>query len=307
MLVDSINTINGCGTTNDTVSPCRSRIFSYTLGADADTGVAKEISCASAGTWTPVVDNGNLRGQMASYYDFYASQRVFQTDESKVRWVEPYEDAFGAGTMTTASTALYDESTSPPTLVGVVGIDLLLTDITAAAESSGVSLINALATRSKTCATTEVIPGSCALARIREGTATTETTASTLFRNGVVTTSRLCADDQKGCNERPEGACLGAEADAGRKTLSAKCDGTFDVTTEATHQSCCSSSSRSGLTKGEIAAIVIGVLALLVIIIVFVVCAVHKSGEAGADPNRVHIEERRDDTVVDTVPPAFGI
>eukprot|EP00049_Salpingoeca_infusionum_P024434 m.373562 g.373562 ORF g.373562 m.373562 type:complete len:234 (+) comp68488_c0_seq1:2-703(+) len=65
---------------------------------------------------------------MGHYYQYYA-QLSTDSKASHVTWVALYEDASGAGTVTTASLPVFDFSTSPPTLLAVVGIDVRADDL----------------------------------------------------------------------------------------------------------------------------------------------------------------------------------
>ena len=102
-------------------------IFTYSLGSGAAQDLPKNIACQNDGIWTPVEDGAtSLRTQMSYYYDYIASLRDTDTN---VVWVEPYIDAFGAGRMTTAALAVYDNVTTPPILLGVLGMDITVKEM----------------------------------------------------------------------------------------------------------------------------------------------------------------------------------
>ena len=66
------------------------KIFTFSLGTQADRSATKEIACSTNGIWTPVDDfDGDLVGAMASYYKLFASGLGNETDFTT--WVEPYE------------------------------------------------------------------------------------------------------------------------------------------------------------------------------------------------------------------------
>jgi hypothetical protein len=70
------------------------KIFTFSLGAQADHLVTKEIACSTNGIWTPVDDfDGDLVGAMASYYKLYALG--LGDDTEFTAWVEPYESFSG--------------------------------------------------------------------------------------------------------------------------------------------------------------------------------------------------------------------
>ena len=66
------------------------KIFTFSLGAQADHLVTKEIACSTNGMWTPVDDiYGDLVGAMASYYKLFTLG--LGDDTEFTAWVEPYE------------------------------------------------------------------------------------------------------------------------------------------------------------------------------------------------------------------------
>ena len=102
-------------------------IFSYSLGSGADLTTTKKLACNSNGAFAAIEDDSeSLRTQMSRYYEYYSTLR---RDVPSVVWAEPYMDASGAGEMTTASIALYDNRTTPQSLIGVLGIDVLTTTL----------------------------------------------------------------------------------------------------------------------------------------------------------------------------------
>jgi len=181
-------------------------MFTYSLGDGAARDIPKQMACDGKGIWSAVNDNGNIRGQMSHFYDYFSSQRA--SGDSRVTWSEPYEDSFGAGKMTTASKAIYDTSVSPPKLIAVVGIDILITDINAAAAQDGVgdsdSLLAALARRGATCVAFAATH-KCTLAHLRSADhSDSGGDFALLFGNAEESVSpeeRLCPDDPKSCGE----------------------------------------------------------------------------------------------------------
>jgi len=114
-------------------APYNLTIFTYGLGSEATGATAaatlKEIACANNGIWTPISDTGlTLIQEMSSYYQYFAALNAGQ---QQVVWVEPYIDDSGAGNLTTASIAVYDDTVYPPVHLGVIGVDLKLEDMVA--------------------------------------------------------------------------------------------------------------------------------------------------------------------------------
>ena len=139
-------------------------IFTFTLGSSASENIPKAIACANRGIFIPVPDNGDLRGSMSQYYDYFSALRQ-QVDDLQPVWVEPYVDALGLGEITTVSRALYDNSTGSIRLYGVVGIDILIKDLRNADPDNWQSTINYLARQVRCPAIREV--SNCQLDAIR--------------------------------------------------------------------------------------------------------------------------------------------
>ena len=65
---------------------------------------------------------------MSKYYNFIA----LNINQTEVVWSEPYVDGNGLGNMTTAAFPIYyNKSNSSKILLGVVGIDILMSELTA--------------------------------------------------------------------------------------------------------------------------------------------------------------------------------
>jgi Mg-chelatase subunit ChlD len=103
-------------------------IFSYALGANADTVTSKEIACTSGGIYANIPDGGNLIQQMSSYYKLYAILQGGAENMNFTTWVEPY--LYSSGVMgTTVSTPVFDRSSNPPLWIGVVGVDFTISEL----------------------------------------------------------------------------------------------------------------------------------------------------------------------------------
>ena len=106
----------------------KATVFTFALGSQASQAIPKRIACANKGIFIAVPDGGDLRSAMSQYYDYYSTLRQSVDNLSPI-WVEPYVDFFGLGDVTTVSRALYDNSTNPPRLYGVVAVDILIKDL----------------------------------------------------------------------------------------------------------------------------------------------------------------------------------
>ena len=106
----------------------KATVFTFALGSGASQTIPKGIACANKGIFIAVPDGGDLRSAMSQYYDYYSTLRQSVDNLSPI-WVEPYVDFFGLGDVTTVSRALYDSSTNPPRLYGVVAVDILIRDL----------------------------------------------------------------------------------------------------------------------------------------------------------------------------------
>ena len=148
-------------------------LFTYTLGNDADHQTAKDIACASGGLWSAVGYGGNLRSQMTNFYQFFEILKA--QGESKVVWAEPYTDANGLGKVTTAALSVYDNSRNPPVLIGVLGMDVTLQDLSKL-EPNYNQLLQFLVKRSNYCPKEAQIGSQeriCLLERLRDKQAST--------------------------------------------------------------------------------------------------------------------------------------
>ncbi len=105
-----------------------STIFSYALGANADTATSKAIACTSGGIYANIPDGGDLIQQMSSYYKLYAILQGGAENMNFTTWVEPY--LYSSGVMgTTVSTPVFDRSSNPPLWIGVVGVDFTVSEL----------------------------------------------------------------------------------------------------------------------------------------------------------------------------------
>ena len=103
-------------------------IFSYALGANADTATSKEIACTSGGIYANIPDGGDLIQQMSSYYKLYAILQGGAENMNFTTWVEPY--LYSSGVMgTTVSAPVFDRSGNPPLWIGVVGVDFTISEL----------------------------------------------------------------------------------------------------------------------------------------------------------------------------------
>lgn len=100
-------------------------IFSYSFGEEADDTVPRKIACENDGLFFKIPDGGDLRSSMGQYYQYFAAG--IQNDQ--VFWTAPYFDASGLGLVITASIPLYDRRRDPPSLFGVVGTDVIVSEL----------------------------------------------------------------------------------------------------------------------------------------------------------------------------------
>lgn len=90
-------------------------LFTYSISDDDSVHYfPKKIACnISNGVWSKIVDETRIFDSLTSYYRLFA---LGLGDENKtfVTWVEPYTSYTGNFLVTTASSPVYDNSTSPP-------------------------------------------------------------------------------------------------------------------------------------------------------------------------------------------------
>ena len=103
-------------------------IFTYSMGAQSDSTSPKRIACDNNGIWRKIHDHEDPLTAMSQYFTFLAAGL---RDHEDVRWTEPYMDSSGLGRMVTAAQPVHDNTGA---LVGVVGTDLLMSDLENAAK-----------------------------------------------------------------------------------------------------------------------------------------------------------------------------
>eukprot|EP01006_Ploeotia_vitrea_P051384 TRINITY_DN67553_c14_g3_i1.p1 TRINITY_DN67553_c14_g3~~TRINITY_DN67553_c14_g3_i1.p1 ORF type:complete len:1249 (-),score=652.98 TRINITY_DN67553_c14_g3_i1:2425-6171(-) len=83
------------------------------------------------GLFEAIPDGGNLRTAMGSYYQFdkFATDAAADLANRTVRTSVPYFDSSGLGMMVTLVANVYDKTTTPPTLLGVAGVDVTLDEL----------------------------------------------------------------------------------------------------------------------------------------------------------------------------------
>lgn len=94
-----IRKVNGPDTENDF------RIFSYSVGANADHEVPKALACENKGVWYAIPDGADISAQVARTYLYFAGKYASQ---GKFRWSEAYEDGLGLGQVRTVCLPIYD-------------------------------------------------------------------------------------------------------------------------------------------------------------------------------------------------------
>lgn len=101
------------------------KLFTFSLGNEADEETPRRIACDNGGLWKKIADGNikDLRTQMSSYYD-YLSYRDNKIDG--VSWSEIYTDTTGLGDVSTASLACF---ASNGRLLGVAGVDVPLSTL----------------------------------------------------------------------------------------------------------------------------------------------------------------------------------
>ena len=119
-------------------------LFTLSMGDDADNAMPAMFACAFAGVWASVSDGQDPLSQLASFFAFFA---LSLTNEDRVVWADLYEDASGAGLVTTASQAVFREAGGA--LMGVVGVDVMLGSLKDVATQEQIE--SAIQARSQQC------------------------------------------------------------------------------------------------------------------------------------------------------------
>ena len=147
----------------------RAFVFTFAVGTVAQTSTAKAIACGNNGIFSRISDEGLIRDKLSHYYDFLSA---FIIGEDVV-WVEPYVDALGLGSVTTVSRAVHNHTVFPPELVGVVAVDILVTDLQNADPNNWTECISSLAIQAR-CADVHAELSPCRLKALRAAKGNTE-------------------------------------------------------------------------------------------------------------------------------------
>eukprot|EP00761_Pharyngomonas_kirbyi_P010550 gb/GECH01010570.1/.p1 GENE.gb/GECH01010570.1/~~gb/GECH01010570.1/.p1 ORF type:complete len:1003 (+),score=253.65 gb/GECH01010570.1/:1-3009(+) len=107
------------------------KIFSYALGADADQDIPRKVACDNQGIFFSIQDNASLRTQMGEYYRYFA----LGINTESTLWTAPYFDVNGLGLILTVALPVYDKRVSPPKLAGVLGSDIVVSELVSQAFS----------------------------------------------------------------------------------------------------------------------------------------------------------------------------
>jgi len=113
-------------------------LFTYSISNnDSVHYFPKKIACnISNGVWSKIDDETRILDSLTSYYRLFALG-LGDGNKTFVTWVEPYTSYTGNILVTTASSPVYDNSTSPPLFLGVVGIDFPLAAVDKALGVAG--------------------------------------------------------------------------------------------------------------------------------------------------------------------------
>ena len=139
--------------------PEKVRIFTYSMGTEADHALPQQIACDNGGIWALMSNGEDPLTHMSRYYQYLAAG----VHSGLPRWTTPYEDAFGLGTLVTVAAAAYDRSGSVPVFIGVVGIDVRLSELDS--HNDYAAVVSALIARSRVC--TPVVLEDCDVQRLR--------------------------------------------------------------------------------------------------------------------------------------------
>ena len=164
-----------------------STIFTYALGSEASPEIPSLLACNFHGIFDSVESSSDLLDAMQNYYIYVANG----LNRTSAIWTEPYIDASGLGNVTTSGYPIYDRSTTPPYLIGVVGIDILMSDIQKFGDNSQI-ILNELVARSQKCSSD--LLSECQLESLRGQYACGSTNATC---NKIGKTANLCSSFNK--------------------------------------------------------------------------------------------------------------
>eukprot|EP00761_Pharyngomonas_kirbyi_P005291 gb/GECH01005296.1/.p1 GENE.gb/GECH01005296.1/~~gb/GECH01005296.1/.p1 ORF type:complete len:1239 (+),score=289.74 gb/GECH01005296.1/:1-3717(+) len=104
------------------------RIFSFYLKIEESANredpkyLARHLSCDTGGIMTEIDYDQSLLDQIKPYLNFFTQAQK----STELIWTSPYVDASGLGVLITAAVPLFDENTDGTPLIGVAGVDFVL-------------------------------------------------------------------------------------------------------------------------------------------------------------------------------------
>jgi len=155
-----------------------------------------ELSCEKQGISEVVPSIEKTEQSIYSYFTVLSSG--INRSSGSVIWTEPYNDYDGLGQMTTAAFPIYDYTTTIPYLIGVAGMDILMSDIYSFDEKNYATVLEKLTNRSIGCE--KINLNDCQLEYLRS-----ENTKCTNLKYSNVVISKNCQSIRKPliCNVLP--------------------------------------------------------------------------------------------------------
>jgi len=117
-------------------------IMTYSFGTDSDPAELLPISCARGGITEQVRNNLELKEKLQNYYLLLSRGMT----RSEIIWTDAYDDIIGSLKKTTAVLPFYERSATPPILLGVIGMDFIVTELEKKYTNSDVLLKSMIST-----------------------------------------------------------------------------------------------------------------------------------------------------------------
>ena len=106
-------------------------MFTYGFGEGVNISIPKKLACLYNGIFEIITNSSEISEKINSFIITLS----LGVETKKPVWTHPYNDASGLGYMTTCAIPVYDRTTSPPFLIGVLGIDIMMADLNSLADN----------------------------------------------------------------------------------------------------------------------------------------------------------------------------
>ena len=141
-------------------------VFTYTMAGESNSDrptIPRRIACKRNGVYTNIPAGSDPALYMTQYYQYLAAGVGNVGNRSAIRWSTPYLDGGGLGWMMSVARPVYTTVGSITQLVGAVGTDVLMEQLTQHGEYR--TVVSEVISRSSFCAAFSL--SGCVLQQLR--------------------------------------------------------------------------------------------------------------------------------------------